>query len=1023
MLGTVIHAAVELLQSPGAAPPDCLASVLRATDRVDRDLILIAAAIYARPELLPADLPSRLTRVLVEPSLPPHTVILAARVLEFLIATPLAPSVIEPVLALAAQPGFPAEAYTHCCAILEYAAWWSCALLDPCAVVCLAEAAHLRPHRELLSRRVLEPALYGAGASIDTAILNRTCRLFAGQPSLPYLLYRITHWRQFSAAVREAARAACPAFPYQQEAACRLSGEGCRVLVIHNIKDGQGDEIVRWLPLVQGFLDFNPHLTVVVVSRRAYIAAHPRVTSVPIGDRQAVEEALGQRFDVVLDFFESVVVSLNHDPGLELRIQEYVRERRPFFFASSLKGADQNLFERADLDGRLIAQARGLNMQRAASIYEPASRLIAELGLPLRSGQDSPSAGFVLAGIEWPEAWAAWLALVERNTGARPVALFNPFGGNLALKGFVPQTFDAAAAEIERLTAEGYFVVLLPNGTAWGTVQAALEVAGRLSAECCHHLAIAEDPAAPAQSQTLHDQIPGAPPLLHADFVTRQFFYFVSYADLIVTVEGWLVHTAWCLGKPYRLMLAPLSQREQWSPYARTALQSVQCVPALPSGQLHPASPPPLVEQPRKSVLEFLMREFGRAGDPAVLPMLRHVVSSPDRDLRRAAAEGLAALSHADTVTDLLPLLEDPWNAVRAVAANGLLQRRDGVPVSQAELLGHVYIGQYGGRDWRSVVVLGEAAWPAVRAAMKDDDEVVRREACDASRRLEIRIRVEREARENSPGGGIPEAIRLLLSPRSELVPPPPTRLGTILILTPVKDAAHTFGGYCERLRRLTYPRKAISLGFLESDSQDATFRAVSRQVRRLRREFRRAALWKRDFGYQIPPFIHRSAAHLQAQRRAILARSRNHLLLHALDDEEWVLWLDVDVIEYPPDIIERLLAAGRDLVQPHCVIDYGGRTYDNNAWFDQGRFHLEDLRSNGDLVELDAVGGTMLLVRADLHRDGLVFPPFPYGKANPRVRAERGGELETEGLGIMAQDMGHRCWGMPNLEIRHERW
>jgi hypothetical protein len=63
-----------------------------------------------------------------------------------------------------------------------------------------------------------------------------------------------------------------------------------------------------------------------------------------------------------------------------------------------------------------------------------------------------------------------------------------------------------------------------------------------------------------------------------------------------------------------------------------------------------------------------------------------------------------------------------------------------------------------------------------------------------------------------------------------------------------------------------------------------------------------------------------------------------------------------------------------------------------------------------------------MLLVRADLHRDGLIFPATPYGIANPHVRSDHG-HLETEGLGLMARDMGYRCWGMPNLEIRHRRW
>jgi glycosyltransferase involved in cell wall biosynthesis len=191
-----------------------------------------------------------------------------------------------------------------------------------------------------------------------------------------------------------------------------------------------------------------------------------------------------------------------------------------------------------------------------------------------------------------------------------------------------------------------------------------------------------------------------------------------------------------------------------------------------------------------------------------------------------------------------------------------------------------------------------------------------------------------------------------------------------------------------------------------------------------MRGEFRRVGLWKRDFGYSVPIGIHRGADGIQVERRRVLARSRNHLLSHALDDEDWVLWLDVDVVAYPPDIIEQLLSTEKDIVQPHCVLERGGRTFDTNGWRDQGRIHLDDLRSKGELVELDAVGGTMLLVRADLHRDGLVFPSFLYGGGSPRIRRDRPemGEIETEGLGIMAHDMGYHCWGMPNLEIQHDR-
>jgi len=251
-----------------------------------------------------------------------------------------------------------------------------------------------------------------------------------------------------------------------------------------------------------------------------------------------------------------------------------------------------------------------------------------------------------------------------------------------------------------------------------------------------------------------------------------------------------------------------------------------------------------------------------------------------------------------------------------------------------------------------------------------------------------------------------------------------------VLILTPVKDAADCLDDYCRRLRQLTYPRALISLGFLESDSSDSTFQDLRRRLPALRAEFRRVGLWKRDFGYRVPSALPRWAPAIQVERRRVLAKSRNHLLFRALDDEAWVLWLDVDVVEYPPDLIERLLATGKDLVQPHCVLDHGGPTFDLNGWRDHGRLHLDDLRAEGKLVELDAVGGTVLLVRADLHREGLIFPTFLYGRASPRVRAGRRrdfegeleGEIETEGLGIMARDMGYRCWGMPRFEVIHRR-
>jgi hypothetical protein len=248
----------------------------------------------------------------------------------------------------------------------------------------------------------------------------------------------------------------------------------------------------------------------------------------------------------------------------------------------------------------------------------------------------------------------------------------------------------------------------------------------------------------------------------------------------------------------------------------------------------------------------------------------------------------------------------------------------------------------------------------------------------------------------------------------------------TVLVLTPVKNASRFLDTYFAGLDKLSYPASSTSLGFLESDSDDGTFERIRERLGHLRSRYAGAEIWQKNFNFRIPHGFPRWTDAFQIPRRKILAKARNHLLFRALRGQDWVLWLDVDVIDYPLDLIERLIAAGRDIVHPHCVEHYGGPTFDLNAWRDHGRMHMEDLRSGPDLVRLDAVGGTVLLVRADVHRDGLVFPCFPYGAANPAVRDPSPlrihGELETEGFGILAMDMGYQCWGMPNLEVLHLR-
>ena len=253
-------------------------------------------------------------------------------------------------------------------------------------------------------------------------------------------------------------------------------------------------------------------------------------------------------------------------------------------------------------------------------------------------------------------------------------------------------------------------------------------------------------------------------------------------------------------------------------------------------------------------------------------------------------------------------------------------------------------------------------------------------------------------------------------------------RQDSVLVLTPVKDAVAHLPRHLELLGRLHHDPSRLSLGFLEGDSRDGTHDWLAGRLPELRERYRRVTLLRHDHGFR--PDGPRWAPAVQRRRREVLARSRNRLLSGALGDEDWVLWLDADLVDYPPDLLARLLAAGRDIVVPHCILP-DGRTFDLNSFSLDGTElgeedprHLADgifqpprgagRRYLGDFageeaVPLHGVGGTALLVRADLHREGLCFPPYSHR-----------GYIETEGLAAMARDMGVTAWGLPGLRIVH---
>lgn len=284
-----------------------------------------------------------------------------------------------------------------------------------------------------------------------------------------------------------------------------------------------------------------------------------------------------------------------------------------------------------------------------------------------------------------------------------------------------------------------------------------------------------------------------------------------------------------------------------------------------------------------------------------------------------------------------------------------------------------------------------------------------------------------------------------------------------ILILTPL---ARFYQGYWDNLVRLTYPHEHISLGFIipkTKEGHEATTKlqdAIKTTERGpLANRFRSIMIMRQDF----QPSLHsqdekeRHKMENQVRRRADMALARNQLLLPALGpDTSWVLWLDGDIIETPPSLIQDLASFDKPIIVPNCFqrfTDENGnaniRPYDYNSWRDseaaqelaskmgpdevllEGYAEMptyrtlmamvaetDELRDEKRIMSLDGVGGTALMVKAEVHRDGAIFPPFSFYHL-----------IETEGFAKMAKRLGYESFGLPNyfvsqtqdfLEVNH---
>jgi hypothetical protein len=144
-----------------------------------------------------------------------------------------------------------------------------------------------------------------------------------------------------------------------------------------------------------------------------------------------------------------------------------------------------------------------------------------------------------------------------------------------------------------------------------------------------------------------------------------------------------------------------------------------------------------------------------------------------------------------------------------------------------------------------------------------------------------------------------------------------------ILILTPLRNAAHHILQHFDLISQLTYPHELIDLAFLVGDCTDDTLGVLAAELDRVQRSpdpFRSAQIIEKDFGVTLSQDVKdRHSFEAQGPRRKAMGRARNYLLSAALKPEHsWVYWRDVDIQDSPPKIIEDFIAHDRDVLVPN---------------------------------------------------------------------------------------------------------
>jgi len=165
--------------------------------------------------------------------------------------------------------------------------------------------------------------------------------------------------------------------------------------------------------------------------------------------------------------------------------------------------------------------------------------------------------------------------------------------------------------------------------------------------------------------------------------------------------------------------------------------------------------------------------------------------------------------------------------------------------------------------------------------------------------------------------------------------------------------------------------------------------------------------------------FVNDAVASVPGLKCGRHAAARNLLLEQYLRPcHTHVLWMDVDLMKVPNDLIENLLdVTATDIVAPHIYVEKvrqdKGPSFENGGWFyDTGAF-IKDGRSRDmwkpelpGLQQMDSVG-CCYMVPAEIYRKGCRYSPV-------------GDEIEHLSFCRQAREMGYKVWATEDVQVEH---